>query len=206
MAVDINNNYYVVDTNNHRVQKYDNNGNFMISFGYYGNKDGQFNYPTAIHVDPKGYIYILDSNNSRVQKFENNGKFIYSWGKRGITGSSFNQPMGFFIDDNKNTFIADTRNNRILKFIKMKTLINFNKEEPDLLKTVPYSSESQEITPQDIYSSPAPDEFKSGKKPSLDSSIQKPQEYSVTPEETNKIDSTDTQEHDNGNQDDNNEY
>ena len=63
-------NIFVVDSYNHRIQVFDNDGNFTTKFGSNGSGDGQFNVPIAISIDSNNFIYIVDANNSRVQKFE----------------------------------------------------------------------------------------------------------------------------------------
>ncbi|MGH7205259.1 MAG: 6-bladed beta-propeller [Nitrospiraceae bacterium] len=69
IAVDGNGDVYVTDTGNHRVQKFDREGNFMTQWGGFGNGDGQFNFPYGIAVDGRGSIFVVDSSNTRVQQF-----------------------------------------------------------------------------------------------------------------------------------------
>lgn len=45
---------YVTDTGNHRIEKFDREGNFMTQWGGFGNGDGQFNFPYGIAVDARG--------------------------------------------------------------------------------------------------------------------------------------------------------
>jgi len=69
IAVDGNGDVYVTDAGNHRVQKFDREGNFMTQWGGFGNADGQFNFPYGIAVDGRGSIFVVDSSNTRVQQF-----------------------------------------------------------------------------------------------------------------------------------------
>lgn len=69
IAVDSQGDVYVSDTGNHRVQKFDREGNFITQWGGFGNGDGQFNFPYGIAVDAKGSVYVVDSGNTRVQQF-----------------------------------------------------------------------------------------------------------------------------------------
>ncbi|BFU96197.1 MAG: putative NHL repeat protein [Nitrospira sp.] len=69
VAVDGTGDVYVTDTGNHRVEKFDKEGNFITQWGGYGNGDGQFNFPYGIAVDAKGSVFVVDSGNTRVQQF-----------------------------------------------------------------------------------------------------------------------------------------
>ncbi|MBM4126998.1 MAG: 6-bladed beta-propeller [Nitrospira sp.] len=69
IAVDGAGDVYVSDTGNHRIEKFDREGNFISQWGGFGNGDGQFNFPYGITVDTKGSVFIVDSGNTRVQQF-----------------------------------------------------------------------------------------------------------------------------------------
>ncbi len=60
---------YVTDTGNHRIEKFDSEGNFITQWGGFGNGDGQFNFPYGIAIDAKGSVFVVDSGNTRVQQF-----------------------------------------------------------------------------------------------------------------------------------------
>jgi len=81
--VDSEGNIYVVDTNNHRIQKFDSEGNHKLSFGSLGRKGEEFVYPYAISVDKvpvENKVYITDPYNKRIQVFDTDGNFIFSFG------------------------------------------------------------------------------------------------------------------------------
>ena len=60
---------YVSDTGNQRIQKFDNDGNFVTQWGGFGNAQGQFNFPYGISLDSRGSVFVVDSGNMRVQQF-----------------------------------------------------------------------------------------------------------------------------------------
>jgi DNA-binding beta-propeller fold protein YncE len=60
---------YVTDTGNHRVEKFDKEGNFITQWGGFGNGKGQFNFPYGVAVDVKGSVFVVDSGNTRVEQF-----------------------------------------------------------------------------------------------------------------------------------------
>ena len=58
---------------NHRIQKFDGNGNFLVTWGSYGSGDGQFSEPSHVAVNSSGDVYVVDRWNHRIQKFDSNG-------------------------------------------------------------------------------------------------------------------------------------
>jgi len=69
VAADSSGNVYVADTGNHRIQKFDSEGNFLAKWGEQGSGNGMFNDPEGIAVDGSGNVYVTDQSNHRVQKF-----------------------------------------------------------------------------------------------------------------------------------------
>jgi sugar lactone lactonase YvrE len=65
---------YVLDTGNHRVQKFGPDGTFKASFGRQGQGPGEFYYPSWLAVDAKGLLYVSDPNNQRLQVLTPDGK------------------------------------------------------------------------------------------------------------------------------------
>lgn len=97
VAVDSQDNIYICDAFNCRIQKFDNSGNFVLKFGSYGNKSGQFNIPCYIRIDSGNNLYISDFLNNRIQVFSSSGSFIKSIGTQGNGTNQFNMPMGIAI-------------------------------------------------------------------------------------------------------------
>jgi sugar lactone lactonase YvrE len=60
MTVDREGNLYVVDEAAHRVLKYDRNGKFLISFGEYGDRAGQFISPFHLIALDDGTVLVAD--------------------------------------------------------------------------------------------------------------------------------------------------
>ncbi len=73
IAFDNQGNIYVLDSGNHRIQKFDPAGNFLASFGRQGQGPGEFQYPQSIDLDPDGNIYISDSGNQKIQIMKPDG-------------------------------------------------------------------------------------------------------------------------------------
>jgi len=69
VGVDSAGNVYVADRLNDRIQKFDNDGEFLAAWGMTGTDDGEFDQPAGVAGDAFGNVYVADSVNHRVQKF-----------------------------------------------------------------------------------------------------------------------------------------
>jgi sugar lactone lactonase YvrE len=67
-------NLYVLDTGNHRVQKFGPDGKYLATYGRQGQGPGEFQYPAWLAVDGKGFIYVTDPFNQRIQVLTPDGK------------------------------------------------------------------------------------------------------------------------------------
>lgn len=123
IAMDSQDNLYVADRLNHRVQKFDSNGNFLLKFGSSGSGDGQLSSPRGIAVDASGNIYIADTSNHRVQKFDATGTYVTKWGTNGTGDGQFSFPNDIAIDSSGNVFTTEL-GARVQKFSSSGTFIS----------------------------------------------------------------------------------
>ena len=123
IAIDGSGNIYVVDSDNHRVQKFNSAGVFQSEFGSSGTGNGQFNTPTGIVIDSSGNIYVVDAGNHRIQKFNSSHSFVLKWGSQGTGNAQFNDPAGIAIKDNR-IYVADSGNDRIMRYDNTGTFEN----------------------------------------------------------------------------------
>ncbi|MEW6142140.1 MAG: hypothetical protein AB1597_03145 [Chloroflexota bacterium] len=123
IALDASGNIYVVDTNNHRIQKFSSNGAFITKWGSLGQGDGQFHTPRGIAIDAVGNVYVASLYSNFIQKFTSNGVFIAKWSTQGSGDGQVLYPGGVAVDVNGNVYIADTGNHRIQKFSSNGTFI-----------------------------------------------------------------------------------
>jgi DNA-binding beta-propeller fold protein YncE len=130
-AADFTGNIYVTDSENHRVQKFDCNGNFIRAWGEEGTEQGMFNGPFGIAVSSEGYIHVADTLNNRIQTFDSNGTFIREFGVQGKGKGEFESPEGVCVDSHGNIYVADTENHRIQKFDREGNFITLWGEEGD---------------------------------------------------------------------------
>src|SRR5574340_1224469 len=115
VSVDSSGNVYVTDLGNRRIEKFDNNGNFLFTFGTKGGGDGQFNAPVGIAITSDS-IYVVDNAQNNIQKFDSTGKFVTKWGGQGSNHGQFLLPQGVAVDPSGDVYVVDTGNSRVEKF------------------------------------------------------------------------------------------
>jgi hypothetical protein len=109
VAVDSSGNVYVADTTNHRIQKFDSSGDFLLTWGKDvsafggsgfetcsaevlclagdpGSLGGEFRRPADVAVGPDGDLQVADQDNRRIQKVSNVGAFRWAEGKDVVPG------------------------------------------------------------------------------------------------------------------------
>ena len=74
LAFDSENNLYVTDLGNARVQKFDFGGNFLSEWGSMGSEPGQFGHPSGIAISNE-FVFVVDNRNHNVQKFDLDGNY-----------------------------------------------------------------------------------------------------------------------------------
>jgi len=102
ITVDSNDNIYVADAFNSRVQKFTSTGTFIAKWGSQGTGDGQFASADIIAVDSNDNVYVGDHTAKRIQKFTSTGTFLGQW-------SLVYTPHGIDIDASGYIYIS--RNN-----------------------------------------------------------------------------------------------
>jgi len=74
IALDSQGNMYILDSGNHRIQKFTPDGKYITTIGNKGQGPAEFIYPLSLDVDSKGYLHISDPGNQRVQVLKPDGK------------------------------------------------------------------------------------------------------------------------------------
>jgi len=127
LDVDQHGNLFVADRGNHRIQKFDSNGNFVTKFGrnggtgYIGSGEGELASPLGVTISEDGKIFIADTNNNRVQILDTLGNFMLEIGKEGTGYASsadgeFDRPVAVDVDHCGVIYVADQNNHRIQVF------------------------------------------------------------------------------------------
>jgi DNA-binding beta-propeller fold protein YncE len=123
VTVDGDGSLWIADIWNWRAEKFDSNGNFLLTIPNPPNGPavpppmGGFNAPRALTVDGSGDIFVADTNNNRIEMFHPDGSPFTQWGVRGAAPDGFNYPRGIASDNADGTIIvADADNVAIKKY------------------------------------------------------------------------------------------
>jgi DNA-binding beta-propeller fold protein YncE len=110
-------NLYVVDVINTRVQVLNSEGLFIAEIGRWGVEKGEFFRPKGVAIDKNNRVYVSDSYMGVIQVFESTGEFYAALGDS-ATGKvkKFRTPMGLFIDQENRLYVVETLANKVSVF------------------------------------------------------------------------------------------
>ncbi|WP_428323787.1 6-bladed beta-propeller [Nitrosopumilus sp.] len=120
LEVDNQGNIFVVQTDVHRILKFDSNGKFIFQFGTHGSGEGEMTQPRDIAIDSSGDLYVVDGGNQRVLKFNSAGDYLNTFGDSAFSYLPRLNMGGIHIDEEDNVFVANS--GRIFKFNLDETL------------------------------------------------------------------------------------
>ena len=119
LAVGPDGSVYVADTWNHRVQKFTPSGEFIQTWGFFGQAEQPeaFWGPRDVAVDQiTGRVYVTDTGNKRVVVFDADGNYLAQFGGPGMEPGQLDEPVGVAVDRIGLVYVADTWNQRIQIF------------------------------------------------------------------------------------------
>jgi uncharacterized protein (TIGR03663 family) len=122
VARDLDGNVYIADSQNHRIQVFDAQGQFVREWGGEGVNAGEFKEPWGVAVSADGTVYVADTWNHRIQVFDRKGGFLRMWGVFGeapapetFPGLLYG-PRDVVVDDTGYVYVSDTGNKRVIKY------------------------------------------------------------------------------------------
>jgi sugar lactone lactonase YvrE len=115
IAIDAQDNVYVVDFINNGIQKFDSGGKFLLKWGGKGTGDGQFNGPTSVAIDSQGNLLVVDAYGGRLQKFDSSGKLL-SWVYLGAVDGQVLAPIAVAVGDQGQIYVGDSGVGRVVEF------------------------------------------------------------------------------------------
>ena len=105
-------NIYIADQNNHRVQVFNCNGDYLFKF------DEKMNSPRGICIAQDG-VFVTQCSGHCINQYELEGKLIKSVGIHGCAEAQFSSPHGLAVSDRtNNVYVCDCNNNRVQIFTK----------------------------------------------------------------------------------------
>ena len=109
-------NLFVADTNNNRIQQFEQNKTNGITIAGFGSSiHFLLNKPTSILFDANDALYIVDSRNHRIIRSISNGfECLF-----GCSNNQLNNPQTMAFDQNGDIFITNSNDHRIEKYLLM---------------------------------------------------------------------------------------
>ncbi|RPI97373.1 MAG: hypothetical protein EHM32_01625, partial [Spirochaetales bacterium] len=72
VALDASGNIHILDSGNHRIQKFASEGKYLATMGRRGQGPGEFNNPDSLDYDARGFLFIWDKYQSRFHTLKPN--------------------------------------------------------------------------------------------------------------------------------------
>lgn len=106
---------YVTDTLNSRIQIFSGKGEYLRSFGRRGLYLGDLPRPKGVAVDQDENIYVVESYYDYLLVFNREGELLLPIGGTGYGIGQFYLPSGVWVENNY-VYVADTFNGRVMIF------------------------------------------------------------------------------------------
>jgi DNA-binding beta-propeller fold protein YncE len=113
VAVDRAGNLYIAEPLNQRVVKLNPQGQPLAVIGRKGDREGEFQEPTALVVNARDELVVLDAVNGWISRFAPDGRFLDR--VAGPAARLFG-PRGLALDGEEGYLVADTGQSRIVRF------------------------------------------------------------------------------------------
>ncbi|MCA9482768.1 MAG: NHL repeat-containing protein [Nitrospina sp.] len=107
--------FYISDSANHRIVKFDGEWNPVLAFGCQGEGPGEFQYAMHVAVDGNDHVYVADLNNDRIQKFTSEGIFVAAF-SQGDGGTAIKMPTVLGMDTTNRLWVGLTLDPALLSF------------------------------------------------------------------------------------------
>ena len=110
LAIDSQDNFYISDSGNAVITRYDSQRQPLLTWGGKGNADGKFAEKLGvgeIALDSANNLYVIDKGNFRVQKFDTRGNFLGKWGSQGSAPNQFAAPSKIAVSVQGRVYVWD---------------------------------------------------------------------------------------------------
>ncbi len=109
------NNLYVPEQSNHRIQVLSTELKFVRCFGTRGNGNGQLQNPMLATFDSANNLYVTDYVNNRVQVFTAEGQFLRTFSQK-ANGQKLSYPWAIAIDSSDTVYVSENEPNHVSVF------------------------------------------------------------------------------------------
>ena len=113
IAIDARQTLWVADAGNHRLVRFDLQGNLLGEFGALGEGFDQMRYPYDLDIDGQGHLLVCEYGNNRLHWFDESGHTLRLWGSPGRAVGELNRPWGAATGPDGRVFVVDSLNGRI---------------------------------------------------------------------------------------------
>lgn len=107
---------YVSDKTGHCIKKFSPGGEFISSWGSFGEEPARMSFPSGLACAPGGDVYLADSGNHRIQRFTPGGAFVSAWGSNGSGPGQFVEPQGIAFSPDGSVYVSDSYTCLVQKF------------------------------------------------------------------------------------------
>lgn len=90
-------NFYVIDFDRRRIQKYTPEGKYILSIGRQGQGPGELQAISIPRFDKNGHLYITDYGNLRISFFDTDGNYLKQLRIPGVLENLYMNSRGYFI-------------------------------------------------------------------------------------------------------------
>lgn len=106
---------YIADTWNHRIQAFTLDGEYLHSWGQFGQGADHTDLygPRDVAVGADGLVYVSDTGNKRIVVYTAQGEFVNQVGGEGNQLGQFIEPVGIAFSQDGRLFVADQGNRRV---------------------------------------------------------------------------------------------
>ncbi len=117
VAVDKDDNIYIVENGNHRVNKFSSDGEFVAAVGSQGSGNLQFYSPVGICYNRRdNNLYVVVQSNNRIQVLSTELKFVRCFGTPGNGNGQLQYPYHATFDSANNLYVTEYINHRVQVF------------------------------------------------------------------------------------------
>ena len=106
---------FVCDTENHRIQVFSRELEFVKIIGSRGTGNEHLQYVYDISQDEAGNLYVCEYGNHRIQVLNSEGEFLYSFGIKGEVKGQLDRPVGVCVSD-QFVYVSEFGNSRVSVF------------------------------------------------------------------------------------------